>query len=41
MTICVIDGYTYFIIFIEYHFRYGYVYSKKHMFELFEKVKRI
>ena len=41
MTICAIGGYTYFITFTLYHSRYGYVYSKKHIFELLEKVERI
>lgn len=41
MTICAIGGYTYFITFTAYHSRYGYVYLKKHIFELLEKVERI
>jgi len=39
MMICAIDGYTYFIIFIDYHFRYYCVYLMKYKSKSFERFK--
>ena len=34
------DSYTYFIIFTNNLFRYGYVYMMKHKFEIFKRFKK-